>query len=126
VKFRQDAARCYPTYHDMLPHIVITTLLPLPSVKQYQHTLIMSNNSTGDKEASTYSLTKSFGGYPNFMHSYGLMPGQDDGEAAQILDTFREADRDAARSSSQSKSSGGSKGSGTSGSGKSGSKSKVK
>jgi hypothetical protein len=51
----------------------------------------LQNNSTRDKGPSNYELTKSFGGYHNFVRSYDLKPGQED-EASGILSAFREAD----------------------------------
>jgi hypothetical protein len=58
-----------------------------------------SSSTTSSKEEyvppSGYSITKPYGGFQNFAHSYGLkMYNPDDvDEANRIIDAFKEQDR---------------------------------
>jgi hypothetical protein len=58
---------------------------------------------TGSQGPSNYEITKSYGGYHNFLRSFNLKPGQED-EAAEILDAFKKADIEAAASSDDAQS----------------------
>lgn len=52
----------------------------------------MSKNSgNGTSTPSTYSVTKSFGGYYKLGAAYGLKPGEED-EIGAIIGAFKEAD----------------------------------
>ena len=57
----------------------------------------MSSSQKGDEEwrkISNNSVTKSWGGMTNFMHSYGLKPynPEDYDQAHQIIDAMKESD----------------------------------
>jgi len=56
-----------------------------------------SKSSTGSAyiPQTDSSYYKSFGGWPRFMHSYGLKPWDDNDveEGKRIIETFKEQDR---------------------------------
>lgn len=54
-----------------------------------------NTNSGAYVPKSDYHYYKNFGGFHNFMHSYGLKPWNDDDvqEAKSIIEAFREHDR---------------------------------
>ena len=61
----------------------------------------MSDNKNSNKNSgayvrkSDYQYYKDFGGFNNFMHSYGLKPWDHDDiqEGKRIIEAFREQDR---------------------------------
>lgn len=63
--------------------------------KSTQSASSSKSNSGGGRSTSNYSYMKDFGGYNNFMASYGLKPSKDADvqEGKAILDAFREADK---------------------------------
>lgn len=55
-----------------------------------------TSSNSGYKEKSNYAYYKDFGGFNNFMHSYGLKPWDHDDiqEGKAIIQAFREHDRE--------------------------------